>query len=125
MTVARVKLQRLRELNDAIYARDQAKLAECLAEAAKLRAKLANLHAAPSAEGPADDLVAHARTLERWRDWADAERAQINHRLALNAVAQAKARGALAVSFGRVQVSNAVKKRMVEDLRIKTARRAP
>ncbi|MCO6384775.1 MAG: hypothetical protein JXQ91_10405 [Vannielia sp.] len=117
MTVKKKQMQQLAGLMEARFMSGQSKLKLRLAEEARLSTAVEALDEArhkamADASDPAHFSPAHARATNVWLRWTDARKAALNRDLARARAASAKARKALARSFGQMQASRALMKKL-------------
>ncbi|MBY6048859.1 hypothetical protein [Vannielia litorea] len=110
MSVKRKQMQRLSGLMEARFMAGQGTLKQRLAEEARLAAAIdeidnARRQAMADASDPVHFSPSHARATNVWLRWTDARKAVLNRDLARARAASAKARKALARSFGQMQAS--------------------
>ena len=117
MTPKKRQMQKLSGLMEARFMAGQGTLKQRLAEEARLSAAIAALdearrQAMADAADPIHFSPSHARATNVWLRWTEARKAVLNRDLARARAASARARKALARSFGQMQASRQLVKKL-------------
>ncbi|MBS8226198.1 hypothetical protein [Vannielia litorea] len=117
MSLKKGQMQQLSGLMEARFMAGQGTLKQRLAEEARLAAAIADLEEArrkamADAADPIHFSPSHARATNVWLRWTDARKTVLNRDLARARAASAAARRALARSFGQMQASRELARKL-------------